>query len=268
MKSKIPFWKMSGSGNDFVVVDNRRHLIRGNYAKWARTLCHRQFGVGADGLLLLERDPKYDFRMVYYNADGTRADMCGNGARCMAYFAHAHDAVGSRFTFRTDAYPVGGHVQGNVVQVSLADARDYRPKVSAKVGSQMHTPAFLNTGVPHAVVFVKDADRVSVSTLGRALRFHKAFGPKGTNVNFVQKIGPSTLRVRTYERGVEGETLACGTGVTASAIAAVLGGVVKSAPVRCIVAGGDTLTVQFDRPYQNVSLKGPVRVTFKGEFNV
>jgi len=267
----ISFWKMSGSGNDFVVIDNRRHLIRGNYAAWARRLCHRQFGVGADGLLLLETDKREDFRMVYFNADGSRADMCGNGARCMAYFAHAKGAVGTAFRFRTDAYPVGAKVSGQFVRVSLADACDYKPLVVAKVEGKAYRPAFLNTGVPHAVLFVPNADKVYVSGLGRSLRFHKAFGPKGTNVNFVQKIGPSTLRVRTYERGVEGETLACGTGVTASAIAAALKGIVK-APVHCVVAGGDTLEVNFKmyrenrgRPATNISLKGPVRTTFKGE---
>ena len=129
----IKFWKMSGSGNDFVVIDNRHHALRGNLARWAKKLCHRQFGVGADGLLLLESDKKEDFRMVYYNADGSRADMCGNGARCMAWFAHAKGAVGNAFRFTTDAYPVGATVKGAIVKVSLADARDYtnprsRPK--------------------------------------------------------------------------------------------------------------------------------------------
>jgi diaminopimelate epimerase len=266
----LPFWKMSGSGNDFVLIDNRRRLVRGHYKAIARRLCDRHFGVGADGLLLLEPDPREDFRMVYYNADGSRADMCGNGARCMAYFAHAKGAVPRAFRFRTDAYPVGATVKGEVVNVTLADAVDYKPKVSAKVGSKTYRPAFINTGVPHAVLFVSNADKVYVSGLGRSLRFHKAFGPKGTNVNFVQKIGPNKLRVRTYERGVEGETLACGTGVTASAIAAALKGLVKS-PVQCVVASGDTLKVNFKlhrdnsrAPATDISLQGPVRTTFKG----
>jgi diaminopimelate epimerase len=270
MKS-IKFWKMSGSGNDFVVIDNRRKIIHSGYSGIARKLCHRQFGVGADGLLLLEPDPKEDFRMVYYNADGSRADMCGNGARCMAWFAHALRAVGTTFHFRTDAYPVSAKVNGAIVQVMLSDAKDYRPEVQVKIDGKNYRPAFLNTGVPHAVLFVPDADKVHVEKLGRALRFHKAFGPHGTNVNFVQKIGPNKLRIRTYERGVEGETLACGTGVTASAIAAALRGLVKL-PVLCAVAGGDTLEVRFNkhresrsRPATDITLKGPVRLTFKGE---
>src|ERR1019366_2830345 len=257
----IPFWKMSGSGNDFIIVDNRRHVLRGGYGAWAKRLCHRQFGVGADGLLLLELDKREAFRMVYYNADGSRAAMCGNGARCMAYFAHAHGAAPSAFRFRTDAYSVGAKVDGRIVQVSLADARDYQPERPAKVDGKTYRPAFLNMGVPHAVLFVPDADKVYVGGLGRALRFHKAFGPKGANVNFVQKIGPHKLRVRTYERGVEGETLACGTGVTASAIAAAMKGIVKS-PVHCVVASGDTLEVKFKmhrdnrrQPATDISLK-------------
>lgn len=280
---------MSGSGNDFVVIDNRRHILRGSISDWAKKLCHRQFGVGADGLLLLElplrqRD-RYGrtaaaaatdvtavpaFQMVYYNGDGSRADMCGNGARCMAWFAHEQGVVGNSFRFKTDAYPVGATVDGSIVKVSLADAQDFKSEVIAKVGGKVFKPAYLNTGVPHAVLFVADAEKVAVNELGRALRFHKAFGPKGTNVNFVQKLGPNKIRVRTYERGVEGETLACGTGVTASAIAAALKGIVKL-PVHCVVAGGDTLTVNFKmqrdnpgRPATHISLEGPVRLTFKG----
>jgi len=288
----IPFWKMSGSGNDFVLVDNRRRVLRGRMPAWAKTLCHRQFGVGADGLLLLERlvplmtddssrelssvinGTRCAFRMVYYNADGSRAAMCGNGARCMAWFAKKRGVVGSRFRFQTDAYPVSAHVARRVVRVSLADARDYLPEVAAKVGGRTYHPAFINTGVPHAVLFVPDAGKAAVGGLGRALRFHQAFGRQGANVNFVQKTGPRTLRVRTYERGVEGETLACGTGVTAGAIAAALRGLVKT-PVRCVVAGGDTLEVNFTmdrenrgRPATGITLTGPVRLTFKGEINV
>jgi len=270
---RISFWKMSGSGNDFVVIDNRRHVLRGSIGQWAKRLCHRQFGIGADGLLLLESDRKEDFRMVYYNADGSRAHMCGNGARCMAWFAHATGAVGKTFRFMTDAYPVGATVKGDRVRVTLADARDYQAVVKVSVNAKTYKPSFINTGVPHAVLMVPDADKVFVSGLGQALRFHKAFGPKGTNVNFVQKLGPHKLRVRTYERGVEGETLACGTGVTASAIAAALRGLVK-APVYCVVAGGDTLKVDFKmdpgnrtRPATGISLEGPVRRTFTGEIH-
>jgi diaminopimelate epimerase len=271
----IKFWKMSGSGNDFVVIDNRKKVITSSAAAtWAKRLCFRQEGVGADGLLLLEPSRTADFRMVYYNADGSRASMCGNGARCMAWFARQHKAVGNRFTFETDAYPVNAVVDGDDVIITLADAKDYRPKLSLQVGAQTLDADFLNTGVPHLVVYVSDVKGVNVATLGRALRYHDAFAPKGTNVNFVQRLGPSRLQIRTYERGVEGETLACGTGVTASAIAAVLRNQVK-APVHCLTAGGDTLKVRLTPHLDNtaqvssdVSLEGPVRLTFKGEVYV
>jgi len=271
---KIPFWKMSGSGNDFVVIDNRRKILRGDLSRWAARLCFRQEGVGADGLLLLEPSKKEDFRMLYFNADGSRASMCGNGARCMAWFARENKVVGPHFTFETDAYPVAAEVRADRVRITLADARDYHSDVTATVDGHRYSAVFLNTGVPHAVVFVPDVNKVDVLKVGRALRYHNAFGPKGTNVNFVQKKGPQLLRIRTYERGVEGETLACGTGVTASAIAAVLKKKGK-APVKCETAGGDILTVTFTPHFDNptraasdVSLEGPVRLTFRGDIHV
>jgi diaminopimelate epimerase len=269
---KIPFWKMSGSGNDFVVIDNRRKRLKGSLAKWAERLCHRQFGIGADGLLLLEPSKKADFRMVYFNSDGSRASMCGNGARCMAWTAEQLKVVGPRFTFETDAGIVGGEVSGQVAKVTLSRPKGYKAEVVVPTPDQEYRVGFINTGVPHAVVFVDDAEKVEIAREGAAIRFHKVFQPAGTNVNFVQKINDRTLRVRTYERGVEGETLACGTGVSASALVATLRGLVR-APVRCIVSGGDTLEVNFDlhpenaeQPADRVTLKGPVRRTFVGEF--
>lgn len=271
MKKKLNFLKMSGSGNDFVMIDNRRGGLSGSAAAWAKRLCHRQEGVGADGLLLLEKSKKADFRMVYFNADGSRASMCGNGARCMAWFAHEVGAARSSSTFETDAGLVQATVHDHVAQITMGEAHDYRSDLVVKAAGRSWPVVFLNTGVPHAVCFVPRVDAIDVITAGRALRFHKAFGPAGTNVNFVQRVDSRTLQVRTYERGVEGETLACGTGVIASAIAAQLKGWVH-APVRCRTAGGDTLEVNFQaqplnakRPATCVSLRGPVRVTFKGE---
>jgi diaminopimelate epimerase len=293
---KIPFWKMSGSGNDFVLIDNRKKIINGNAPAWARRLCFRQEGVGADGLLLLEKAspvqrPKFKsktrqpwisdfglatplFRMVYYNADGSRAGMCGNGARCMAWFAHQHKAAGDQFTFETDAYPVSAIVKGDRVRVTLADAKEYRANISLAVGSKTIRAVFLNTGVPHLVVFVPRVKNVDVAVLGRALRYHKVFAPAGANVNFVQIVGPRRISVRTYERGVEGETLACGTGVAAGAIAAVLENKAKG-PVQCVTAGGAMLTVHLTPHPHNaahaasdITLEGSVRLTFKGEVHV
>lgn len=271
---KIKFWKMSGSGNDFVLIDNRRLQINGNASAWAKRLCHRQEGVGADGLLLLQPSRREDFRMVYFNADGSRASMCGNGARCMAYFAHRRNVVGERFRFETDAYTVSAIVARETIQITMANAKEFHASLAAKVDGKTYKTAWLNTGVPHAIVFVPNAEKVDVEGLGRALRFHRTYGPRGTNVNFVQKLGPHRLRVRTYERGVEGETLACGTGVTAAAIAAAERGLVK-APVQCVTTGGAVLTVGFKlnpkgsvEVAREVTLKGRVRVTFEGEAHV
>ncbi len=269
----IPFWKMSGSGNDFVVVDNRQKVIKGSLSAWARRLCHRQFGVGADGLLLLEPSHEAAFRMVYFNGDGSRATMCGNGARCMAWVAHEKGVAGNAFQFLTDAGLVGANVNGQTVEVTLSDAHSYKPVFPVRVGKKTYKVSFINTGVPHAVVHVADVDHVNVDEQGRLLRFHKVFGVGGTNVNFTQRLDEHTLKVRTYERGVEGETLACGTGVAASAITAALQGIVKPV-VRALTAGGDKLTVRFDWPagqasqaITHVRLKGPVALTFKGEFS-
>ncbi|MFA5975971.1 MAG: diaminopimelate epimerase [Elusimicrobiota bacterium] len=268
----IPFWKMSGSGNDFVVIDNRRRLLSKNIAGWARRLCDRHFGVGADGLLLLEPSRQTEFRMVYFNSDGSRARMCGNGARCIAWAAKEWGVVGQQFDFQTDAGRVQGHVAGEIVRITLSDPRDYQPALMVKATGQSYRLMFINTGVPHAVVLVSDVKKVRIAEEGRALRFHRAFGPEGANVNFVQRLNDHTLRVRTYERGVEGETLACGTGVSASAIAASLRGLVKPV-VRCLTAGGDALDVDFQlhpetpkHPARQVTLKGPVRRTFAGHF--
>jgi diaminopimelate epimerase len=267
---KIRFWKMSGSGNDFVLIDNRRCLVSGDLSRLAQKLCHRQEGIGADGLLLLEKSQKASFRMAYFNADGSRAPMCGNGARCIAWLARNQHVVGSRFTFETDRTQVKAIVQGMMVEITLADAVDYRPHLTLRARGKTFPVSVINTGVPHAVCFVPRVGTVNVEAEGQTLRFHSAFKPDGANVNFVQRLGARTLEVRTYERGVERETLACGTGVAASAIVGALKGLVQ-APVYCRTAGGDRLEVGFElhpsnarRPATNVSLRGPVRFTFKG----
>jgi len=253
------------------MVDNRRGTFPKAVAVWARRLCDRHEGVGADGLLLLEKSRKADFRMVYYNADGSRASMCGNGARCMAWFAYHKGAARRSSKFETDAGLVTALVKDQIVEITSGEAKDYHADMLVKAAGRIWPVAFLNTGVPHAVVFVPRVDAVDLQKVGRELRYHRVFGPAGTNVNFAQRLDSHNLKVRTYERGVEGETLACGTGVTAAAVAAFLKGWVQG-PVRCLTAGGDVLQVRFQvhpankqRPATQLSLKGPVRVTFQGQ---
>jgi diaminopimelate epimerase len=263
---KLNFTKMSGAGNDFVVIDNRDRAIALTREQIAR-LCHRNFGVGADGLLLVEPDENgADYRMRYYNADGGEAEMCGNGARCFARFVQPFKG-GDRVTFSTPAGKINAMFQGDDVEINLTEPNDFKPGCLLTVTEGVLEVHSINTGVPHAVVFVKDADKAMVSELGRELRNHVAFEPKGTNVNFVQVTGPQEIRVRTYERGVEAETLACGTGVTAAAIVAHM---IKKLPLplRVKVQGGDTLQVNFQKDgerFTGVTLRGPADRIFTGE---
>lgn len=258
---------MNGAGNDFILVDNRSgdlHLTREQVVR----LCHRQRGVGADGLMLLvpAKSDAADWAWAFFNSDGSDAEMCGNGARCFARFARCVAGGDGELRVETVAGIIRARFDGELVTVTLTPPHDLQldRTVSTTQGElRVHS---LNTGVPHGVVLVPDADEAMVEEIGRELRFHKAFQPAGTNVNFVQVLTPGSIRVRTYERGVEGETLACGTGVTASAlIAARLQG--WSSPVQVRVQGGDTLTVGFeekDGTFANVRLTGPAEFVFTG----
>ena len=263
----LEFTKMNGAGNDFVLVDNRDRKISLSREQVIR-LCDRQRGVGADGLMLLVpcTSGRADWAWQFYNSDGSDAEMCGNGARCFARFIQKLTVVRDRVTFETVAGVITATFAGDRVTVSLTTPKDLRLSEAVTVaGSEMKVNS-LNTGVPHAVVFVEDADRAMVQSLGSEIRHHPHFAPRGTNVNFVQVKGPNSIRVRTFERGVEGETLACGTGVCASAvISACLHGF--TSPVRVQVQGGDTLEVGFRRSgneFTDVQLNGPADFAFNG----
>jgi diaminopimelate epimerase len=271
MSKKLNFSKMNGAGNDFVVFDNRDlkwDLSKEQIAK----LCHRQFGVGADGMLIVEpaKQPA-DFRMRYYNADGGEAEMCGNGARCFARYVRplkGADAVAVHF--QTQAGLIQAEYRGEDVAIELTSPQGLKIGEELKLKETSLTVHSLNTGVPHAVIFVDDLEKTPVFDWGRELRYHSHFSPKGTNVNFVQILGKNEIRVRTYERGVEGETLACGTGVTASAILAnLVHGVEK--PVKIKVQSGDWLGVNFEKSGETLSkveLQGPAVIVFQGEIEV
>lgn len=267
----LKFWKMSGAGNDFVCLDNRRKQLRLSKRQIA-ALCHRQFGIGADGLLVVEPgDARHDFRMRYYNADGGEAEMCGNGARCFARYARRISRSNKpAISIRTKAGTVSAEFLGEEVRVGLTPPRDETPsRVLATADGRLVVHS-INTGVPHAVILVEDLEAVDIAKLGAEVRWHDAFQPKGTNVNFLQRLGARRLRVRTFERGVEGETLACGTGVAASALIAArtLG---CTSPVEIKVQGGDVLKVYFelkDGVFSNVRLQGPADFVFQGEIDV
>lgn len=268
---KIEFTKMNGAGNDFILIDNRDGRVQLTPQQVAR-LCHRQAGIGADGLMLLipNKSGKADWSWDFYNNDGSTAEMCGNGARCFARFIQKAAGAGEKVTFETAAGIITGRFEGDRVTVNLTAPKDYRPhqKVAMKSGeTEIHS---LNTGVPHAVIYVADADKAMVTEAGPEVRFHQHFAPRGTNVNFVQVLAPNHIRVRTYERGVEGETLACGTGVTACAlVSSRLRGF--TSPVKVQVQGGDTLEVRFAQQngeFTEVALNGPADFSFTGVVEV
>ena len=265
---ELRFTKMNGAGNDFVVIDNRSRQFSLDGKTIAR-LCDRHRGVGADGLLAVEpADGQADFRMRYYNADGGEAEMCGNGARCFArYSARLMPEKPASLSFETQAGVITAKHEGDLVSLDMGRPTDHRAPQVFDLGGASHEIHFLNTGVPHAVVFVSDVEKVDVQNLGRTIRRHEAFEPKGTNANFAQALDKNHLVVRTYERGVEGETLACGTGVCAAALLHALATGAAS-PVHVTVRGGDTMRVDFtqdaDGSFASAKLTGPADFVFDG----
>lgn len=267
----LRFVKMNGAGNDFVLIDNRARDVKLSPAQVVR-LCHRQRGIGADGLFLLIPCPsgRADWAWEFYNSDGSAAEMCGNGARCFARFVQRLTGIKDRLSFETGAGVVRAEIHGERVTVTLTAPRDLCLNQELNLTVGRRTLHSLNTGVPHAVLFVSDTDDAPVQVLGAEIRRHAHFAPRGTNVNFAQVLGPNFIRVRTYERGVEGETLACGTGVAASALIAACINQWQS-PVKVQVQGGEVLEVGFDRRddrFEAVQLTGPADFVFEGQICV
>jgi diaminopimelate epimerase len=264
---KIPFLKMHGAANDFVVIDHRRPFLAGDLAPLVRRLCDRRRGVGADGVLLVESDPRRDFAMRYWNSDGLPAEFCGNGARCLARFALdlGLGAAGS-VRFSTDAGEMEGRRAADGRGIDLLFGRVESPEPArelAAAGRSFHG-RLVRPGVPHFVVPVERVEWVPVREWGAALRHHPAFEPAGANVDFVARLGPGRVAMRTYERGVEDETMACGSGAMAAALCAVAEG--ERAPVAVMTAGGDELRVGLEAEGggQRVTLSGPAEVAFAG----
>lgn len=267
----LSFTKMNGAGNDFVLLDNRDASLSLESSQIAR-ICDRHRGIGADGLLMVEPAQNgADFRMRYYNADGGEAEMCGNGARCFARFSRQVSGTSAeQISFETPAGVIGARFFGDLVQIVMSDPHSHREPQSLDVNGRPLEVHFLNTGVPHAVVFVEDLAEVEIIKDGSALRYHTAFAPKGTNANFAQVQGPSKIAIRTYERGVEDETLACGTGVCASAILHHLR-TGDPSPISVTVRGGDTLQAGFEKNgagFRNVTLTGPADFVFNGTISL
>ncbi len=251
------FYKYQGTGNDFVMIDNRQQTFNKKDTKHIAFLCDRRFGIGADGLILLENHPDLDFRMVYYNADGNESSMCGNGGRCLVAFAKQLGVINNKTVFEAIDGLHHATIENDIVKLQMLD-------VDLIEKHENHT--FLNTGSPHHVQFEDNIDNFDVKTKGAKIRFGKPYNEAGSNVNFVKKLSDSSFRVRTYERGVEDETLSCGTGVTAVALAMHAINETKSTLINLEVEGGE-LQVSFsvqNGSYTNVWLIGAAKYVYKG----
>ena len=266
----LRFTKMNGAGNDFVMIDNRAGEVRLEPEQIVR-ICDRHRGVGADGILLLEKGSNgADFRMRYYNRDGGEAEMCGNGARCFARFANKIAKAPAKISFQTPAGLIRGELQGELVTLQMSEPKDLSLDIDVVASGSNEHVHFINTGVPHVVVPVSIAADVDVRKRGEALRRHAKFSPAGANVNFIEKRGPKKISIRTYERGVEDETLACGTGVVASAL--IFAATEKvDGPIGITVRSGSELAVDFKRAgdqFTNVTLTGPAEFAFEGTIDI
>lgn len=267
MKQTIPFWKMHGASNDFIVVDDRALTFPAHDTAWLQAIMRRHTGVGSEGVLLIQPSTKAHFRMRFFNPDGGEVDMCGNGARCIARLAYELKVAPERMQFETGAGLVGAEILDDRVRLTMTTPKDWRLGRSLQAAGRELAYDFVNSGVPHAVVQVPDLATLDVQGLGAAIRYHADFAPKGTNANFISVEGPDTVRLRTYERGVEAETPACGTGIVAAGLIAGRTGRVTP-PVKVIPASGDTLEVDFrltGEGAEGVTLLGPAAHVFRGE---
>jgi len=272
--NNIPFSKMSGTMNDFIIIDNRQNVLNVSPEKrpqWVQKICTRKYSIGADGVILIEDSPSADFKWQFYNCDGSRAEMCGNGARCAARFSYLEGISGPHLKFETDAGIIEAHVNEKNVKIKMTEPS--QPKLNMELSSEgaKLTLSKINTGVPHAVMEVEKLDDFTLDTLrnlGKTIRNHKHFEPKGTNVTFLEIVDKTHIKVKSYERGVEDITYACGTGVVAAALIANARGFTHS-PTDVETPGGH-LKVYFERgdksQFQNVYLEGDARMIYKGVF--
>jgi diaminopimelate epimerase len=262
IKMQLEFYKYQGAGNDFVMIDNRSGFFPKENTQLIAHLCDRRFGIGGDGLILLENDSDTDFKMVYYNSDGNQSSMCGNGGRCLVAFAKDLEVIEDKTTFvATDGLHHATFEDNGLVSLQMIDV----PAIDIKKDY-----SFLNTGSPHHVQMVEDLEHYNVKENGASIRYGELYGAAGSNINFVKKIDNTTFALRTYERGVEDETLACGTGATAVAIAMNATGQTDANEINVNVEGGK-LVVSFDKNqngFTNVFLKGPAEFVFKGTIEV
>jgi diaminopimelate epimerase len=265
---KINFYKISGSGNDFIIIDNRNNIVNENgLSNFIEKVCRRKMSVGADGMILVENTDNADFKWRFFNSDGSVAEMCGNGARCVARFAYLNDIAGSNMSFETLAGLVKAEVIGERVKVKMTDPSELKTDDTIELKNGLVSISSINTGVPHVVIVKDSIDDVDVVKIGREIRYHDQFSPAGTNVNFVCHIKDNAIAIRTYERGVEDETLACGTGAAASAI--VMANKMKiDSPLSVLTRSGGYLNIFFKEKagqYYDIYLEGDARIIYKAQ---
>ena len=270
MNNTIKFWKMSGSGNDFILVDNRDGRIKDKaMGPLVKKICRRRESVGADGVIFVIESERFDFGWRFLNADGGEVEMCGNGARCVARFAYLKGIAGSKMTFETLAGPVSAEVTGQVATVTMPRPNGLEMDIDFPLEKDWLTVDFINTGVPHVVIQVNSLSGYPVFQQGKIIRYHPMFSPDGTNANFIRIIGPDLLEIRTYERGVEDETLACGTGAVAAALVSAARGMVES-PVRAKIQGGEELRISFQKEqdeFTKVWFEGKTVIVYQGQLH-
>jgi diaminopimelate epimerase len=263
---KIEFWKMHGASNDFILVDDRRLTFPVKDKEWLARITARRTGVGSEGIILIQPSASAHFMMRFFNPDGSEVDMCGNGARCVARLAHEIGVAPARMRFETGAGLIEAEKVGDQIRLGMTPPKDWRLNGVLTMAEGARPYGFVNSGVPHVVMEAAPLDKVDVARLGAAIRYHQDFAPKGTNANFVEVTGPRSLRIRTYERGVEAETLACGTGMVAAGLVGGRMGWVKP-PVQITCASGDVLEVNYTLTAdgaENVTLLGPAAHVFTG----
>ncbi len=266
MKS-VPFFKVVGSGNDFILLDQRRKPFSGDPSRFARTWCDRKRGIGADGLLLALPSRKAAARMRIFNPDGSEAEMCGNGLRCLVWYLHSQNGKSRSLSVETPAGLMRAQIIGkDQVRVFMSRPKSLRLGQKLKAAGKSYQVHSVNSGVPHAVLLVSHLEKVEMEILGPVIRHHRLFKPAGTNVNAVRIDSPHRIAIRTYERGVEGETLACGTGAVAAVVIGTALGKLAP-PVQVKTAGGEVLSVGFQQnrqPWEELYLESPAQILFEG----
>jgi len=275
--NSLSFYKLQASGNDFVLINNQKLTFKtAQLKKIARAICRRRFGAGGDGLLVIEPSSNADFKMRIFNPDGTEPEMCGNGARCASLWAGLEFKTKNKnLSFETKAGAILTQLSAKKtsaqVKIKMSTPSQLKLNMPVKVLGRTIKVNYINTGVPHAVIFVEGLDKIDVESLGKAIRFHKKFKPQGTNVDFVEVLAKDYIKIRTYERGVEAETLACGTGIVAGAIITCcqLGVNGCKLRVKVLAKSGEVLKVYLDKKedcIENVWLEGKASLVYKGEF--